>query len=182
MAEPIRILTLNDPFAQLCAIGLKGNETRPFRTAHRGLLAIHASKAFTPAHLETVWSAPFQDTLVDAGERGQISPFPHFWPRGAVIAIAELTAVERILRVGPDERPVQCTKNHHPHGPRDVVTVGSVPLTDERELAFGLYCTGRWAWKLERVRRTRPVYVRGQQGLRVWAPTESLERLYLEAA
>lgn len=176
MAEPIRILTLWDPWAQLAALGLKGNETRPFRTSYRGLLAIHASKAFTRAHRLLRVDQPFRDALRDAGEGFYAY---ETWPRGAVIAIAELTAVERILRVGPDERPVKCTKDHHPHGPRDVVTVGSVPLTDERELAFGLYCTGRWAWKLERVRRTRPVPVRGQQGIRVWVPSAPLE--YLEA-
>ena len=178
MVEPIRILTLWDPWATLAAFGLKGNETRPWGTKWRGLLAIHASKRLTWDDAHRVVESPFAEALASVGAND-----PDAWPRGAVIAIAELTAVERILRVGPDERPVTCDvrRGYHPHGPRDVVTVGSVPLTDERELAFGLYCTGRWSWKLERVRRTWPVSVRGQQGLRVWAPVEPIEWLEVGA-
>ena len=43
----MKALTLHQPWASLLALGFKPDETRSWRTKHRGPLAIHASVAIT---------------------------------------------------------------------------------------------------------------------------------------
>jgi len=57
----MRALTIHEPWASLIAAGRKRHETRSFPTRHRGLLAIHAAKAWGPeqranwlAHVDAV--------------------------------------------------------------------------------------------------------------------------------
>jgi hypothetical protein len=42
----VKVLTIQQPYAQLCCLGIKKVETRPMVTNHRGELYIHASQSF----------------------------------------------------------------------------------------------------------------------------------------
>ena len=154
----MKALTLKDPWAQLAAEGVKTFETRSWGTKYRGPLAIHSSKAFATA--DKAFAREFMYGLVPPHDFGFTK-----WPRGAVIAVCDLVDVARIVvydRYGlpRERRPIRAGA--------DRVTVGTEPLTDERELRCGDYRTGRWAWKLENVERIEPVKARGSLGLWNW--------------
>jgi hypothetical protein len=80
-------LSIQQPWAQLIALGRKRIETRGWRTAHRGPLAIHASKSFAEASRQLCFQEPFRRDLAAAG-------FIHSadLPRGAIIGTVELVA------------------------------------------------------------------------------------------
>ena len=77
----IRGLTIRQPWASLIAEGHKRIETRSWSTNHRGLLAIHAAKAFP------------QDAMRFAQEERALGRLPARIPRGAIIAVARLHSV-----------------------------------------------------------------------------------------
>ena len=146
----MKTLTIRDPWAQAIAQGVKRIETRSWRASYRGPLAIHAAKR------------------LDRHDVLSSRHVPGDWPRGAVIAVCDLVDCARIV-VYHLELPYEAGQpfvldTHHR------VTVGTEPLTDEVELDWGHYATGRWAWKLENVRRIEPVYVKGMLGLWEWTP------------
>lgn len=92
----MKALTLTQPWATLVATGMKSVETRSWRTAYRGPLAIHAAKGF-PAEARRF--AEHERTF------GRLlSPIP----RGAVLCVVRLVdcrmAEEVALDVGPLER------------------------------------------------------------------------------
>jgi hypothetical protein len=80
--QPMKAISLWQPWASLIAAALKIDETRHWSTDHRGLIAIHAAKRLDVA------GAP--DTLC-------LSAFGHAWPdslpRGAIVAVGQLRAV-----------------------------------------------------------------------------------------
>lgn len=80
--QPIKALSLWQPWASLKARGLKRHETRHWSTDYRGPIAIHAAKTLDVA------GAP--DVLC-------LSAFGQFWhrelPLGAIVAIGQLAAV-----------------------------------------------------------------------------------------
>ena len=125
----MKALTLRQPWASLVAVGAKRWETRSWATGHRGQLAIHAAAHWRP---ETAADIPWARALAirpDEWER---------LPRGAVIAIAEITA---------------CL-------PAELVDPGAP------ESLFGDFTPGRWAWRLEGVRvLAPPLPARGRLGL-----------------
>lgn len=149
-----KVLTLTQPWATLVAIGAKKLETRSWATPYRGPLAIHAAKGLADM-TETEFArlcngAPFYGALL--AEYGK--PRQHWYgipgidvariPRGAIIAVCKLTGCfatngfSSALRLPPDEP----------------------------ERSFGNYAPGRYAWRLEDVRRLdTPIPLRGQLGL-----------------
>lgn len=78
----MRAISLWQPWASAITLGLKSIETRRWATSHRGPLAIHAAKRWTPderdfaAHFAKVYGRP---ELADP-------------PRGAIIGMARLAA------------------------------------------------------------------------------------------
>lgn len=171
----MKALSIKDPWATLVAYGCKVYETRSWATPFRGPVALHASKAFSREDQYLALEDPFRSTLLGLIPRGLPSTL-NDWPRGHVIAVADLVDVVKIARIGPNERPIHCNEREglHPHGPRDVVTAGSEPV-EELEAAFGLYCSHRYAWRFENVRRIRPVRATGALGLWTWGgPVEVL--------
>lgn len=146
----MRGLSLTQPYASLVALGVKRFETRSWSTSYRGPLAIHAAKGLSPV----------------GGRRGlaQLCGRPHCWealsgqhtfapallPRGAIVAVASLTVVHRTEDV------------RHSLGP-----------DHERELAFGDFGDGRYAWRLDDVvALPQPIACRGALGL--WTLPEEL--------
>ena len=143
-------LTLTQPWGSLVAHGLKNVETRSWRTSYRGQLAIHAAKGF-PAYARDVLELDhFWRPLEVAGHtigrdparRGSMA-ITHDLPLGAVLATARL---------------VRCVR-----------TEDIAPHLSSRELVFGDYEPGRWAWELaDVVRLPEPIPARGMLGLWDW--------------
>src|SRR5688572_29785081 len=84
----MKVLSLTQPWATLVAIGAKQIETRSWKTAHRGPLAIHAAKGFPKAAKEICRQQPFNQALLDAG---------FMWfdqlPVGCIVAVCHLVDV-----------------------------------------------------------------------------------------
>jgi hypothetical protein len=156
-----RALTLTQPWASLIAVGAKGLETRGWRTAHRGLLAIHAAKGF-PADARSLClpasgplRSPFRAALQAAGYNPPVWDGRRYTtgdlPLGAVVATAELVVVMRTT------------------DPRLRAKLS------EQERAFGDFSPGRYAWVLGNVRPLpEPIPAKGALGLWQWhdAPAE----------
>lgn len=75
-----RVLSVWQPFAWAIASGRKKVDNRKWRTAYRGVVYIHAGRTFSRAGAE--WLAQTFRTKV-----------PEDLPRGAVVAVADLTDV-----------------------------------------------------------------------------------------
>lgn len=160
----MKLLTITQPYAQLIALGVKRIETRPKQTPYRGDVAIHAAlglegifKGAKEFDLDEVCRRPFfRDVLNPRGFHSGCLP------RGQVVAVARLVRCVRM-----DEAFI-------------------LGLDDERrELAFGHYEPGRWAWILEDVRRLeRPFKQTGRQWLAEVTPhdAEQIHRLAIEPA
>lgn len=82
---PIRVLSLIQPWATLMACGAKRIETRSWRTPYRGLLAIHASKAFAASDRRYCYLPAFKKALVTAGYNS-----PDELPLGSILAVGKL--------------------------------------------------------------------------------------------
>ena len=122
----MKALTIQQPWASLIADHRKKIETRSWSTPHRGPIAIHAAMRSLDA-----------DLAVLCGYE------PNDLPRGAVLCIAQLVAIERVEEVRGDLL--------------------------EQELLFGNYGDGRYAWFLENVEQfERPIPARGALGLWEW--------------
>jgi activating signal cointegrator 1 len=149
----MKALSLWQPWATLIAIGAKQYETRSWSTNYRGPLVIHAAKR--DAELKFLKDAidrwphntqsygrsmklAIEAIYADAGR--PIGSFIPTLPLGMALCTADLV---------------------------DVVRVETIRATlGERELVFGNYDDGRFAWKLANVRRFRqPLTMRGAQGL-----------------
>jgi activating signal cointegrator 1 len=114
----------------------KQYETRSWTTNYRGPIAIHAAKFFPREHRSFCFREPFHSCLIKIGD--------NWWPpQGVFVAIAELTEIKPTQEIRP-----------------------LLLRNDLVELAFGNYEDGRYAWKLENIRRILPVIpTRGRQGL-----------------
>jgi hypothetical protein len=148
----MKAITLQQPWATLVAVGAKRLETRSWGTSYRGPLAIHASKKF-PEELRALCTRePYHSALLAAGLKS-LEDLPH----GSVLAVAELT---RCYRIGQEM------------GRARRVTLGGVVDEDRltaRELSFGDYRAGRFAWLLESVTPLKvPEPARGTLGLWDW--------------
>lgn len=76
MKEPIRLLSLWQPYASLIAAGKKQYETRHWATSYRGLVAIHAAKR----KVDSDGKALLADVAPDLNDL----------PLGAIVAIVRL--------------------------------------------------------------------------------------------
>lgn len=144
----MKALSLTQPWATLIVAGAKRWETRSWQPHYRGLIAIHASKAFPKWAQEICGREPFRSALnCDPGEL----------PTGAIIGVA------RIVRCVPT-----LSLNH------DLDYAGVI---SERERAFGDYTNGREAWELADARPlVEPVPCRG--ALSLWTvPVEIARRV-----
>jgi len=128
-----RALSLTQPWATLVAINAKRFETRSQRRNYRGWLAIHASTEFPRDCVALCYERPFCDVLSAAGFNNSDD-----LPRGAVIAIADLT-------------DCRSTNEWKPIG---------------LERAFGNYSPNRFALRMDHVRRTKELIpMKGMLGI-----------------
>ena len=89
MAEPLRALTIRQPWCSAITFGGKRVENRTRPTRHRGLLALHAGLAVDWHVPEAAWFAAGLTPYLPGGRR---SAWTASLPLGAVIAVANLTA------------------------------------------------------------------------------------------
>jgi hypothetical protein len=140
----MKALTLTQPWATLVAIGAKRIETRGWSTSYRGKLAIHAAKGFPGWARTLCLDEPFFSALTSERHAQQALDLP----LGQVLATVDLVEILRIGPTGSGWRP--------PGG---------------RELTFGDYSDGRYAWILANADPLpRPVPARGALGLWEWTP------------
>lgn len=82
----MKALTITQPWATLVAIGAKRIETRSWRTAYRGPLAIHAAMGWPTKARAISLTSPFIESLNRAGYLPDI-------PLGVVVATCRLANV-----------------------------------------------------------------------------------------
>lgn len=140
---PVKGLTLYQPYAGLIASGAKKIETRSWPTSYRGPVAIHAGRSIDQGAFEV---GMIHKALAASGMLT-----PHALPRGAIVAVADLVDVQRMVEYN---RPS--------------------PL--DAEYWFGDYTPGRFMWYLANVRRlSEPVPCKGALGL--WMVPPEIEAL-----
>lgn len=122
------------------ALGFKKVETRTWATKYRGDIAIHAAKQIPPPWLG---ASRHSESFRAFRDKCLLMERDTDLPRGVVLAIGRLVAIEETQIVRPD-------------------------LT-AMELAFGNYEDGRYAWFFEDVKPFKaPVPVKGNRLLWNW--------------
>lgn len=163
----MKAITIRQPWASLIASGDKLYETRTWNTKYRGPIAIHAGKQLDKdAFRYLITPIATIEQLTACG----ITPEnAEELPRGAVIAIADLVNVWRIVHhpgTNVDEaKHIQIgaeslsTDKHAPD-------FGDYFVPTEKEMALGYWNAGMYAWELQNVRiLPEPIPARGAQGL-----------------
>jgi hypothetical protein len=145
----MKAITLYQPWASSIAVGGKKIETRSWPCEdYRGPIAIHAGKKTD--ELNRFWEIPFADVLIHDAPRELNYYGPESLPLGCIVAVALL---------------VDCV-------PTDGLEV------DELEALLGDFSPGRWAWKLENIKRLDPpIPARGYQKLWDWDAPPEVEAL-----
>jgi hypothetical protein len=133
----MKAITICQPYAGAIMDGRKRVENRGWRTNYRGQLIIHAGKSLQ-------WMKTWDDETD--------GPLPKEMHLGAVVGIAELTAVYIKTDIVTQLLSSKCT---HPH----------------RWVAYHHHASGPFLWVLENVKRlVTPIECNGKQGL--WNPQE----------
>lgn len=149
----MKAISLWQPWATLVACGAKRFETRSWEPNFRGELAIHAAQKWTGELNALCDTELFRSTLEAAGHFATVdSRGRRRWslPFG-IVAVTRLTTVFQIGRRGGR-----------------VVLSNSVAskLPEAKEITFGDYAPGRYAWQLDDLRPLpQPLLVAGRQGL-----------------
>lgn len=141
----MKALTLWQPWASLVTIGEKRVETRSWATSYRGPLAIHASAKTPPLWLgASRHTDEFRTELADVllCRTEAVEAMTRRLPLGSVLCIAKLHEI----RPSEQVREILC----------------------ERELIFGNYEDGRYAWFLEVIERFDPIPAKGNRLLWEW--------------
>ena len=143
----MKALSLWQPWASLVAMGEKTIETRIWSTKYRGPLAIHATQKLPPRWLGASRnSEPFVQELADVlnCRIDHVDSELRKLPYGKVLCIVNLHAIEETSAV----REILC----------------------KRELIFGNYEDGHFAWSLQLTERLeRPIAAKGNRLLWEWA-------------
>jgi len=137
----VKAISLWQPWAELVAVGAKVFETRSWKTAHRGPIAIHAAKRTPPASDDPTFRRHYQVLEALGRQRDELA-------LGAVVGVAILTDVLEIDQV------------------TDAIIEGAARLHPDLERTFGDFTPGRFAWLLTGAASLSvPVAARGRQGL-----------------
>lgn len=153
----MKVITLTEPWATLVVIGAKQFETRSWQRAAQGPMLVHAAKEMPGWASETVeQSGTIQRTLCEYFKTGHIDVQRKLDERrGKIIGSIRHTACGRTEDV------------------RDTLS--------PREIAFGDYGDGRFAWHLDEPRAYQTFTpVRGALG--IWTLPANLEAAVLAAA
>lgn len=143
----MRIITLHQPYAQLIALGYKQYETRSWSTQYRGTLAIHA------AQKQTVNDDLLARIAYDSVGHLEYSYLKSLnYEYGKILCIAEITDCLTMVE-----------QNH----PGRLDPTIDIRLISVLEKAVGDWQSGRYAWKLQKVKKLdEPIVYKGAQGLR----------------
>jgi len=147
----MKVLSIQQPFASLCAMGIKKIETRSWNTKFRGEFLIHAAAGKKYEYLYRLRS--FYQFLPEKMLKQNFDDLPF----GAIIGKAELVEVAPLdLYIDKlDSLNIVIEKPG-----RDETW----PLT-EQEIAFGDYSPGRFGWLLSNaILFDKPIPAKGQQG------------------
>ena len=173
----MKAITIQQPWATLISVGAKWYETRTWATKYRGPIAIHAGKQIDPTVFQPML-CPVRQTE-ELYRLGITHDTIDELPRGAVIAVADLVNVWRI--VAHPGTNVDKAK-HIPIGAESLTNDKHAPdfgdyiVPTEREFYFGRWIPGNFAWELQNVKfLTKPIPAKGQQGLWEWAPGVEVE-------
>jgi len=168
----MKALTLYQPWASLIALGEKRFETRSWWTGYRGPILIHAGKK-DPCKMPLLGMRDFKEAVGSVFEKAG-SGYGSSWcllPKGRIIAIAELvncwhivnhpgTNVDEALKI-PIGAESMTTDKHAPDFADYIVPT-------EKEMLFGDWTPGRYAWELKNVHRlVNPIPEKGMQ--RLWS-------------
>nr|DAY51533.1 MAG TPA: ASCH domain protein [Caudoviricetes sp.] len=162
----MKVITIWQPWASLIACGAKEFETRGWATSYRGPIAIHSAtlspfKAIRDVPIDAV--CKMREALK---ERGILPPFTNFkdLPLGHIIATGELVGCHKIVLHGGRGLPSTA--------PGWLETYRGIYEPSERELLFGDWTPGRYAWELQNVKMLdTPIPAKGKQ--RIWNWEES---------
>lgn len=135
----IAALTLWQPYATLVSLRLKANETRSWQISYRGLLAIHAAKAYTKEMRAMADSEPFRSALRPDG----VYAYPEL-TLGCVIAVVELVNCKLIT---PDNIPPEPERNFGDYRPGRFMWV----LRNVQRIATAVPARGKqglWVWEV----------------------------------
>lgn len=154
----MKTLTLTQPWASLVAVGAKHIETRSWRTAYRGPLAIHAAKGF-PGEAKRFCEALLVQQSLLWTIRSDIKTLPERiaeLPTGCVIATCDLMDCKEILKDMPPCLPTFYQGRYMVPPPAP-------------ELHFGNYEAGRYGWLLENAKMLpEPIPAKGALSLWEW--------------
>lgn len=117
----LKVLTVQQPWATLLALGLKQFETRTWKTSHRGPLLIHASKAWGPRN-RVAWEnaqGHFESRLFQCGYAVRED-----FVFGRALAMVELVGCEQM---GEEE----------------------LRWVDPIERSLGYWTPGNYAWEIK---------------------------------
>lgn len=163
----LRVLTIDQPYASLVALGAKWIETRPNRTHVRGRIAIHASAKVRGRRGDWTEVGRYEIERDASGYmlRGESLSWPYRLPTGAIVATAELyDCVPMVDFWSLGGHPYLVV----PHATLATTHSSSVDVADQ--MPFGNFASGRWAWLLRDVQRINPVpFIGGQGWSRTWA-------------
>jgi hypothetical protein len=132
----MKALSLTEPWATLVITGEKENETRTWKTAYRGTIAVQAAKSFPP------WAKAYlaNDFFKSKLARHEFHA-PEDFSLGAIIGTVQIV---EMIRTEDYARQI----------------AGAV------ELLFGDYEPGRWVWRLAEPKRLRkPIPCKGALSL-----------------
>jgi activating signal cointegrator 1 len=146
----MRTLSLWQPWCSLVAWGEKRIETRGWTTNYRGPLALHAvGSGNWTRRLKQAMSQAFNDPIFQAVLNAHGISYQDQLPSGSILCIV------RLLWIRPTDHVMADPEM-------------KAQLTD-RELTFGNYESGRFAWGLELVRTfSQPIPAKGHQGFWHW--------------
>jgi hypothetical protein len=148
----MKALSLLQPWASLLAGGEKRVETRSWHTSHRGRIAIHASKAFRD-----------EDRMLAIQTKAFYQSLSRLGfdntsdlPLGSIVGVGSLVEMQPCVAI--------------------------VKTLSDKELEFGNYSMGRWAWMfVDLCMFQKPIPCRGRQGL--WnVPDNLLTLIEIERA
>lgn len=152
----MKAITIWQPWASLLACGGKLFETRSWATSYRGPIAIHAAK-------KDVFDALRQIPVpVSTEMKKLIGTEWNDLPTGAVIATANLIGchkIDKIQKIRWALLETVCWDSNRPGAWIDVT---------DREVSFGDWTPGRYAWEFSDMKVIPPVEAKGKQGLWDW--------------
>jgi hypothetical protein len=137
----MKTILLYQPWAKLVMIGAQQYVTKSWATNYCGPLLIYAAKRFSKAEKDVCREEPFRSALADVIDGDSSNPLFDAFPLGAIVGMVRLISCRAI---GPN----------------------LLSELDDRELGFGEYRLGRWAWKLQNPAEfKKPIATKGSHGM-----------------